>query len=44
MRQFDWKNALPFPRHWLGYLVFKLVLLAVAAAFAFHALRLAGVI
>lgn len=26
----DWKNSLPFPRHWLIYIAIKLIILAVA--------------
>jgi hypothetical protein len=36
----DWKKSLPFPAHWLSYLSFKLVVLALAALVA---LRLSGV-
>ena len=36
----DWKKSLPFPAHWLSYLSFKLVVLALATL---AALRLAGV-
>ena len=24
----SWHNSLPFPRHWLGYVVIKLIVLA----------------
>lgn len=34
----DWKKSLPFPAHWLSYLVFKLLVLAAAAAIALHLL------
>jgi hypothetical protein len=34
----DWKKSLPFPAHWLSYLSFKLLVLAVAAAVALHLL------
>jgi hypothetical protein len=37
----DWKKSLPFPAHWLSYLSFKLVVLALATL---AALRLWGVI
>jgi hypothetical protein len=37
----DWKKSLPFPAHWLSYLSFKLIVLALAAVVA---LRLSGVI
>ena len=30
----DWKKTLPFKRHWAVYLLFKLVVLALAVAFA----------
>jgi hypothetical protein len=36
----EWKKSLPFPAHWLSYLSFKLVVLALAALVA---LRLSGV-
>ncbi len=36
----DWKKSLPFPAHWLSYLSFKLIVLALAALVA---LRLSGV-
>jgi len=36
----DWKKSLPFPAHWLSYLSFKLVVLALAVLVA---LRLSGV-
>jgi hypothetical protein len=36
----DWKKSLPFPAHWLSYLSFKLIVLALAAIVA---LRLSGV-
>lgn len=44
MQDYDWKKALPFPRHWLAYLWFKLLILAVAVYLAFHVLRLFEVI
>jgi hypothetical protein len=34
----DWKKSLPFPAHWLSYLSFKLLVLAVAAVVALHLL------
>jgi hypothetical protein len=40
----DWKKSLPFPRHWLSYLVFKLLVLALALAFAWHMLHVFEVI
>lgn len=30
----DWKKTLPFKRHWAVYLLFKLIVLALAIAFA----------
>jgi uncharacterized protein involved in cysteine biosynthesis len=36
----EWKKSLPFPAHWLSYLSFKLVVLALAVLVA---LRLSGV-
>ncbi|WP_255679528.1 MULTISPECIES: hypothetical protein [unclassified Methylocystis] len=35
----DWKKTLPFKRHWLVYLIFKLLVLAFAAFIAWHLLR-----
>ncbi|WP_296715534.1 hypothetical protein [Rhodoblastus sp.] len=32
----DWRDSLPFPAHWLTYLVAKLVVLALVAGFALH--------
>ncbi len=32
----DWKKSLPFPAHWLSYLGFKLVVLALASLIALH--------
>ncbi len=32
----DWKKSLPFPAHWLSYLSFKLLVLALATAIALH--------
>jgi hypothetical protein len=37
----DWKKSLPFPAHWLSYLSFKLIVLALATLVA---LRFWGVI
>jgi hypothetical protein len=37
----DWKKTLPFPIHWMSYLTFKLIVLALATL---AALRLWGVI
>lgn len=34
-----WKKYLPFPGHWASYLLFKLLILGVAAAFAWHVLN-----
>jgi hypothetical protein len=34
----DWKKSLPFPAHWLSYLGFKLLVLALASAVALHVL------
>ncbi len=41
MTKDNWKKSLPFPGHWLSYLAFKLIILALATAFA---LRVLGVI
>jgi hypothetical protein len=35
----DWKRTLPFKRHWAVYLLFKLLVLGLAAAAAWHVLR-----
>lgn len=35
----DWKKSLPFPRHWLSYLGFKLLVLALAIFVAWQLLR-----
>jgi hypothetical protein len=35
----DWKKSLPFPRHWLSYLGFKLLVLALAVFVAWRVLR-----
>ncbi len=35
----DWKKSLPFPKHWLTYLFFKLLVLALAAVIAWQVLR-----
>jgi hypothetical protein len=32
----DWRDSLPFPAHWLTYLVAKLVVLALVAGFTLH--------
>ncbi len=32
----DWKKSLPFPAHWLSYLFFKLLVLALAILAALH--------
>ena len=32
----DWRATLPFPAHWLYYIVAKVVVLALVAAFALH--------
>ena len=34
----DWRDSLPFPAHWLSYLTFKLLVLALASAIAMHLL------
>jgi len=34
----DWRRFLPFPGHWASYLVFKLIILALAAAIAWRVL------
>lgn len=34
-----WKKYLPFPDHWLSYLLFKLLILALAAALAWRLLN-----
>jgi len=40
----DWKKSLPFKRHWAVYLAFKVLVLALAAAIAWHLLRALEVI
>lgn len=35
----DWKRTLPFRRHWAVYLLFKLMVLGVAALAAWHLLH-----
>jgi hypothetical protein len=40
----EWKKSLPFPAHWLSYLSFKLVVLALATLATLAALRLWGVV
>lgn len=35
----DWKNTLPFKRHWAVYLLFKILVLASAAFVAWQLLR-----
>jgi hypothetical protein len=35
----DWKKSLPFPKHWLSYLLFKLAVLALAVAAAWQLFR-----
>lgn len=35
----DWKKTLPFKRHWAVYLLFKVLVLALAAFIAWHLLR-----
>ncbi len=39
MSKEDWKRTLPFKRHWAVYLLFKLLVLALAAFAAWHLLR-----
>lgn len=39
-----WKKYLPFPGHWASYLLFKLLILALAAAFAWRVLNALEVI
>ena len=34
----DWRKSLPFPAHWLSYLTFKLLVLALASGIALHLL------
>ncbi|WP_003613064.1 hypothetical protein [Methylosinus trichosporium] len=38
MPDIDWRKYLPFPGHWASYLLFKLLILALAAAFAWRVL------
>jgi hypothetical protein len=33
-REKSWRDSLPFPAHWLGYLVLKILVLALAVAIA----------
>ncbi len=35
----DWKRTLPFRRHWATYLIFKLLVLALAAIVAWNILH-----
>ena len=35
----DWKSTLPFKRHWALYLLFKVLVLALAVFIAWHVLR-----
>ncbi len=35
----NWKRTLPFKRHWAAYLLFKLLVLGLAALAAWHLLR-----
>ncbi len=35
----DWKKSLPFPKHWLTYLVFKVAVLVLAGLVAWRVLR-----
>jgi hypothetical protein len=35
----DWKKTLPFKRHWAVYLLFKLLVLALAAFVAWNLMR-----
>lgn len=44
MPRTDWRRFLPFPGHWLSYLLFKLLILALAAAFAWQVLNMFEVI
>jgi hypothetical protein len=44
MLKSDWRKFLPFPGHWASYLLFKLIILALAAAFAWHVLNVLEVI
>jgi len=32
----DWRASLPFPAHWLAYIVAKIVILLLVAAIALH--------
>jgi hypothetical protein len=32
----DWKKSLPFPAHWMSYLGFKLIVLALATLATLH--------
>jgi hypothetical protein len=40
----DWKKTLPFKRHWAVYLLFKVLVLALAAFVAWHFLRAFAVV
>jgi hypothetical protein len=44
MARTDWRRFLPFPGHWASYLVFKLIILALAAAVAWHLLAVFEII
>jgi hypothetical protein len=37
----SWRDSLPFPKHWLSYVVLKIIVLAVAA---FLVLRFSGLL
>lgn len=32
----SWHNDLPFPKHWLGYLMLKIIVVAMAALVVLH--------
>jgi hypothetical protein len=44
MENDDWKKLLPFRRHWLTYLFFKLLVLALALLFVWQMMHVFEVI
>jgi hypothetical protein len=32
----SWRDSLPFPKHWLSYVVLKIIVLAIAAFLVFR--------
>ena len=44
MSENDWKKSLPFKRHWALYLLFKLIVLALAGVVAWRLLQAFAVV